>query len=68
MCHIAQEALQLMQHYELLISNDLAKLLKQTGLNATQLQHAGGIVENIDKHILVLRLKIRIRTTKFQMW
>lgn len=45
-----QEALQLMQHYELLISNDLPKLLKQTGLNATQLQHAVALLKTLQAH------------------
>ncbi len=43
-----QEALQLLQHYELLISNDLAKLIKQTGLSADQLQLCSGFIKNLE--------------------
>ena len=45
-----QEALQLLQHYELLISNDLAKLIKQTGLSADQLHHAVSLLKTLKAH------------------
>ena len=45
-----QEALQLLQHYELLIANDLAKLIKQTGLSADQLQQAVSLLKTLKAH------------------
>ena len=35
-----KEAMSLIQHYELMISNELSKLMKQTGLNSEQLKNA----------------------------
>ncbi|NNP71586.1 RNA polymerase factor sigma-54 [Acinetobacter defluvii] len=41
------EALALLKHYELLVSNELAKLLKQTGLNAEQLKSAVDLLKTL---------------------
>ena len=37
---VIQDALILLEHYHLLIANDLGKLLKQTGLNTERLKSA----------------------------
>lgn len=41
------EALALLKHYELLVSNELPKLLKQTGLNAEQLKSAVDLLKTL---------------------
>ncbi|NCI79026.1 RNA polymerase factor sigma-54 [Acinetobacter kanungonis] len=41
------EAIILLKHYELLISNELAKLLKQTGLNTDQLKSAVNLLKTL---------------------
>ncbi|OTG62935.1 RNA polymerase factor sigma-54 [Acinetobacter silvestris] len=45
-----QEALLLLKHYELLISNDLNKLVKQTGLNFEQLKAAVELLKTLKAH------------------
>ena len=45
-----QEALILLKHYELLISNELPKLVKQTGLNADQLKLAVDLLKTLKPH------------------
>ncbi len=45
-----KEAMSLLKHYELLISNDLNKLLKQTGLNADQLKQAVELLKTLKPH------------------
>lgn len=45
-----REALLLMQHYELLISNELPKLVKQTGLNAEELKAAVDLLKTLTAH------------------
>ncbi|WP_374667289.1 RNA polymerase factor sigma-54 [Acinetobacter sp.] len=45
-----KEALLLMRHYELLISNELPKLIKQTGLNADQLKAAVELLKTLKAH------------------
>ena len=42
-----KEALILLKHYELLVSNDLNKLIKQTGLNADQLKSAIALLKTL---------------------
>ena len=42
-----KEALILLKHYELLVSNDLNKLIKQTGLNAETLTSAVGLLKTL---------------------
>lgn len=42
-----KEALILLKHYELLVSNDLNKLIKQTGLNADQLKSAVDLLKTL---------------------
>lgn len=42
-----QEALALLKHYELLIANDLNKLLKHTGLKIEQLKSAIGLLKTL---------------------
>lgn len=44
------EAIVLLKHYELLISNELAKLLKQTGLNTDQLKSAVNLLKTLKAH------------------
>lgn len=44
------EAILLLKHYELLISNELAKLLKQTGLNTDQLKSAVSLLKTLKAH------------------
>ncbi|TCB37625.1 RNA polymerase factor sigma-54 [Acinetobacter sp. ANC 4910] len=44
------EAMILLKHYELLISNELAKLLKQTGLNTDQLKSAVNLLKTLKAH------------------
>lgn len=44
------EAIILLKHYELLISNELAKLLKQTGLNTDQLKSAVNLLKTLKAH------------------
>ena len=45
-----QDAMQLMTHYELLISNEIPKLLKQTGLNTDQLKCAVELLKTLKPH------------------
>lgn len=45
-----QDAMQLMTHYELLISNEIPKLLKQTGLNTDQLKFAVELLKTLKPH------------------
>mgnify|MGYP003423130032 CR=1 FL=1 len=45
-----EQALTLLQHYELLISNDLSKLTKQTGLNPQQLKAAIDLLKTLKPH------------------
>ena len=45
-----QEALVLLKYYELLIANELPKLLKQTGLNAEQLKCAVDLLKTLKPH------------------
>ena len=45
-----REAMLLLQHYELLISNELPKLVKQTGLNAEQLKAAVELLKTLKAH------------------
>jgi RNA polymerase sigma-54 factor len=45
-----QDAIKLMQHYELLITNELPKLIKQTGLNADQLRCAVDLLKTLKPH------------------
>ncbi|WP_368559942.1 RNA polymerase factor sigma-54 [Acinetobacter indicus] len=45
-----QDAMQLMMHYELLISNEIPKLLKQTGLNTDQLKCAVELLKTLKPH------------------
>ncbi|WP_168384733.1 RNA polymerase factor sigma-54 [Acinetobacter indicus] len=45
-----QDAIQLMTHYELLISNEIPKLLKQTGLNTDQLKCAVELLKTLKPH------------------
>jgi RNA polymerase sigma-54 factor len=45
-----QDAIKLLQHYELLISNELPKLIKQTGLNANQLRCAIDLLKTLKPH------------------
>ncbi|MDM1281740.1 RNA polymerase factor sigma-54 [Acinetobacter indicus] len=45
-----QDAMQLMTHYELLISNEIPKLLKQTGLNTDQLRCAVELLKTLKPH------------------
>lgn len=42
-----KDALLLLHHYELLVSNDLNKLIKQTGLNAEQLKSAVDLLKTL---------------------
>ena len=42
-----QDAIKLLQHYELLISNELPKLIKQTGLNQDQLRCALDLLKTL---------------------
>ena len=44
------EAVLLMKHYELLVSNDIQKLMKQTGLNADQLKSAVELLKTLKAH------------------
>ncbi|WP_336931282.1 RNA polymerase factor sigma-54 [Acinetobacter tandoii] len=44
------EAIILLKHYELLISNELAKLLKQTGLNTDQIKAAVNLLKTLKAH------------------
>ena len=44
------EAIILLKHYELLISNELAKLLKQTGLSTEQLKSAVNLLKTLKAH------------------
>ncbi|KGT48317.1 MULTISPECIES: RNA polymerase factor sigma-54 [Acinetobacter] len=43
-------AIKLMQHYELLITNELPKLIKQTGLNPDQLRSAVDLLKTLKPH------------------
>ena len=45
-----KEARLLLQHYELLISNELPKLIKQTGLNTEQLKAAVELLKTLKAH------------------
>ena len=45
-----KEARLLLQHYELLISNELPKLIKQTGLNTEQLKGAVELLKTLKAH------------------
>ena len=45
-----KEALLLLKHYELLISNELSKLMKQTGLNTDQLKSAVELLKTLKAH------------------
>ena len=45
-----REALLLLQHYELLINNELSKLIKQTGLNTEQLKAALELLKTLKPH------------------
>src|SRR5690554_895265 len=45
-----QDAMQLMTHYELIISNEIPKLLKQTGLNTDQLKCAVELLKTLKPH------------------
>lgn len=45
-----EQALTLLHHYELLISNDLSKLTKQTGLNPQQLKAAIDLLKTLKPH------------------
>ncbi len=45
-----KEATLLLQHYELLISNELPKLIKQTGLNTEQLKGAVELLKTLKAH------------------
>jgi RNA polymerase sigma-54 factor len=45
-----REAMLLLQHYELLISNELPKLMKQTGLNTDQLKAAVNLLKTLKPH------------------
>lgn len=45
-----KEAIILMKHYELLISNELPKLMKQTGLNTDQLKSAVALLKTLKAH------------------
>ncbi len=45
-----REALLLLQHYELLINNELSKLIKQTGLNTEQLKAALDLLKTLKPH------------------
>jgi RNA polymerase sigma-54 factor len=45
-----KEAVLLMQHYELLVSNELPKLMKQTGLNTDQLKLAVSLLKSLKAH------------------
>ncbi|MBI1453050.1 MULTISPECIES: RNA polymerase factor sigma-54 [Acinetobacter] len=45
-----KEAMLLMKHYELLISNELPKLIKQTGLNQEQLKEAVCLLKTLQAH------------------
>lgn len=45
-----KEALLLLQHYELLISNELPKLVKQTGLSTDQLKSAVELLKTLKAH------------------
>ena len=45
-----REALLLLKYYELLISNELAKLIKQTGLNTEQLKAAIELLKTLKPH------------------
>ena len=51
-CDLASrnDAIKLMQHYELLISNELPKLIKQTGLNPEQLRSAVDLMKMLKPH------------------
>ena len=44
------DAIKLLQHYELLISNELPKLIKQTGLNPEQLRCAVDLLKTLKPH------------------
>ncbi|WOE41032.1 RNA polymerase factor sigma-54 [Acinetobacter chinensis] len=44
------EAVLLMKHYELLVSNDIQRLMKQTGLNADQLKSAVELLKTLKAH------------------
>ncbi|ANF81123.1 RNA polymerase factor sigma-54 [Acinetobacter sp. NCu2D-2] len=44
------DAIKLMQHYELLITNELPKLIKQTGLNQEQLRCAVDLLKTLKPH------------------
>ncbi|WP_180096779.1 MULTISPECIES: RNA polymerase factor sigma-54 [unclassified Acinetobacter] len=44
------DAIKLLQHYELLISNELPKLIKQTGLNPEQLRYAVDLLKTLKPH------------------
>lgn len=44
------DAIKLMQHYELLITNELPKLIKQTGLNPEQLRKAVDLLKTLKPH------------------
>jgi RNA polymerase sigma-54 factor len=45
-----REALLLLKHYELLINNELSKLIKQTGLNTEQLKAAIELLKTLKPH------------------
>jgi RNA polymerase sigma-54 factor len=45
-----QDAIKLMRHYELLIANELPKLVKQTGLNPDQLRCAVDLLKTLKPH------------------
>ena len=42
-----KEAMSLIQHYELMINNELSKLMKQTGLNSEQLKNAVALLKGL---------------------
>src|SRR5690554_6746810 len=44
------DAIKLLQHYELLITNELPKLIKQTGLNPEQLRCAVDLLKTLKPH------------------
>lgn len=52
------DAVKLLQHYELLITNELPKLIKQTGLNQEQLRCAVDLLKLLN-HIRDWSLKVR---------
>lgn len=47
-CH--NDAIKLLQHYELLITNELPRLIKQTGLNPEQLRCAVDLLKTLKPH------------------